>query len=328
MVISLASDSEGENVTAVATTRGKYRLVTRSDFDGVVCGVLLSERGLIGDIKFVHPKDMQDGTILIAENDISTNLPFVKGVHLAFDHHSSEAIRHGRMPENYIVDARAPSAARVVYEYFGGRKAFPRVSDDLMAAVDKGDAGQFSEAEIVDPAGWVLLNYLLDARTGLGRFRHFRISNYDLMRQLVDACRNQGIEDILANADVRERIVLYREHDRRFREQLRRCTVVNGHVGIVDLRAETPVYVGNRFMVYVLFPTIQLSIHVLRGLEGLNTVLAVGKSVLNRGAAVNIGEMLLDYGGGGHDSAGTCQVDNEDADRILDEIVRRNGRMP
>lgn len=314
---------------SVATApRGQHRLVTRSDFDGVVCGVLLSELGLIGDIKFVHPKDMQDGAILIAENDISTNLPFVKGVHLAFDHHLSEALRLGSVPKNYIVDANAPSAARVVYEHFGGRKAFPRVSEELMAAVDKGDAGQFSEKDIVEPSGWVMLNYLLDARTGLGRFQHFRISNYDLMRKLVDACRNQGVEDILADADVRERVALYREHDRPFREQLQRCTIVDGQLGIVDLRAESPIYVGNRFMVYALFPRIRVSIHVLRGLQGLNTVLAVGKSVLNRGAGINIGEMLLDYGGGGHANAGTCQIENEDAHRVLGDIVQRIGRTP
>lgn len=324
----MASNSGDEKARVAAGATGAFRLVTRSDFDGVVCGVLLSELGMIGDIKFVHPKDMQDGTILIAENDICTNLPYVKGVHLAFDHHSSEAARHGRLPENYIVDVDAPSAARVVYEHFGGRKAFPKVSDELMAAVDKGDSGQFSEPEIVNPSRWVLLNYLLDARTGLGRFRHFRISNYDLMRQLVDACRRQPVEDILANADVRERVALYREHDRPFRDQLRRCTITKGPVGIVDLRAENPIYVGNRFMVYVLFPDIRISIHVLRGLEGLNTVLAVGKSVLARGAGVNIGEMLLDYGGGGHVNAGTCQVENEDADRVLDDIVRRIGRAP
>ena len=313
-------------MTGATRGQGQYRLVTRSDFDGVVCGVLLGELGLIGDIKFVHPKDMQDGTILIADNDISTNLPYVKGVHLAFDHHLSETLRLGQIPKNYIVDAAAPSAARVVYEHFGGKKAFPKISDELMAAVDKSDAGQFTEAEIIEPQGWVMLNCLLDARTGLGRFRDFRISNYDLMLGLVDACRSQNAEEILASPDMSERVALYHEHDQPFRDQLRRCTAVDGHLAVIDLRRQDPIYVGNRFMVYALFPEVRVSIHVLRGLEGLNTVLAVGKSVLNRSAAVNIGEMLLDYGGGGHANAGTCQVDNEDADRILGEIVRRIGQ--
>jgi len=310
-------------VAGATRAQGRYRLVTRSDFDGVVCAVLLAERGLIGDIKFVHPKDMQDGTILIADTDISTNLPYTKGVHLAFDHHFSETLRLGRVPRNYIVDDKAPSAARVVYEHFGGKQAFPHVADELMAAVDKSDAGRFSREEIVDPQGWVMLNYLLDARTGLGRFRHFRISNYDLMLRLVEACRGQGVAEILANPDVAERIALYHEHERPFREQLRRCTTVTGHLGVVDLRREDPIYVGNRFMVYALFPEIQVSIHVLRGLEGLNTVLAVGKSVLDRSAAVNIGELLLEYGGGGHANAGTCQVDNDTADDVLSDIAGR-----
>ena len=153
----------------------KYRLVTRSDFDGVVCGVLFREMDMIDGIKFVHPKDMQDGTVLVADTDISTNLPYVKGVHLAFDHHASEIKRLGSLPRNYIVDPNAPSAARVVYRYYGGAERFPRVSEDMMAAVDKSDSGQLTETDILRPKGWVQLNYLLDARTGLGRYRSFRI---------------------------------------------------------------------------------------------------------------------------------------------------------
>ncbi|MCG8507872.1 MAG: exopolyphosphatase, partial [Rhodospirillales bacterium] len=167
----------------------KCRLVTRSDFDGLVCAVLLKELDLIDDIKFVHPKDMQDGAVVISDNDITTNLPYVHGVKLAFDHHLSETIRLGEKPENHIIDPEAPSAARVVYDYYGGKEAFPNVSDDIMAAVDQGDSAQYSEEEILDPRGWSLLNFLMDARTGLGRFRNFRISNYQLMMQLIDACR-------------------------------------------------------------------------------------------------------------------------------------------
>lgn len=300
-----------------------YRLVTRSDFDGLVCAVLLKELGMISDIKFVHPKDMQDGTILISDSDITTNLPYVKGVYLAFDHHLSETIRIGERPANHIIDPKAPSAARVVYEYYGGKKAFPRVSEEMMAAVDKGDSAQFAKDEILNPKGWALLNFLMDSRTGLGRFREFRISNYQLMMQLIDYCRDHTVDEILGLPDVRERIDLYMEHQPKFKDQLKRCTTIHENLGLVDLRKEDIVYAGNRFMVYALFPEINISIHAMWGLNKLNTVFATGKSILNRTSKTNIGELMLKYGGGGHENAGTCQVDNDDAERVLKELIAK-----
>src|SRR6185436_18521390 len=186
----------------------KYRLVTRSDFDGLVCAVLLKELDLVEDIKFVHPKDMQDGKVPISDRDITTNLPYVPGVHLAFDHHQSEVSRVGKQ-ENHIIDPDAPSAARVVYDHYGGKERFPTISDELMEAVDQADSAEYSEEEILNPKGWVLLNFLMDARTGLGRFRDFRISNYQLMMQLIDACRHHTVEEILELPDVRERVDMY-----------------------------------------------------------------------------------------------------------------------
>jgi len=299
----------------------KFRLVTRSDFDGLACAVLLKELDMIDEIKFVHPKDMQDGTILISERDITTNLPYVPGCHLAFDHHLSETIRVGETPENHIIDPKAPSAARVVYDHFGGATAFPRVSDDMMEAVDKSDSAQFSEDEILNPTGWVLLNYLMDSRTGLGRFREFRISNYQLMMQLIDYCRDHSIEEILALPDVKERVDLYNEHHDQHVEQIKRCATVNGPLVVLDLRGEEMIYAGNRFMVYALFPEQNISIHVLWGLNKLNTVFATGKSIIDRSSPVNVGELMLKYGGGGHEAAGTCQVENDDAARVLGELT-------
>ena len=301
----------------------KFRLVTRSDFDGLVCAVLLKELGMIDDIKFVHPKDMQDGSILISDTDITTNLPYVKGVHLAFDHHLSETLRLAEKPENHIIDPEAPSAARVVYDYYGGKSGFPKVSDDMMEAVDKGDAAQFSEDEIINPDGWALLNYLMDARTGLGRFRDFRISNYDLMMELIDYCRDHTVVEILALPDVKERVDLYMEHQGKAREQIRRCSTITGNLVVLDLREEETIYACNRFLIYALFPETNVSIHVLWGVNKLNTVFAVGKSIVNRSSNTNIGPLMLEYGGGGHENAGTCQVENEDSDKVLGELTAR-----
>ncbi len=301
----------------------KFRLVTRSDFDGLVCAVLFKELDMIDDIKFVHPKDMQDGTILISGTDITTNLPYVEGVHLAFDHHSSEVSRVGGDPDNHIIDPDAPSAARVVYDHYGGKDKFPNVSDEMMDAVDKGDSAQFSEDEILNADGWVLLNYLMDARTGLGRFREFRVSNYNLMMQLIDFCRDHTVEEILDLPDVKERVDLYNEHLEDFKEQIKRCTTVHGNLAVLNLRDEEIIYAGNRFMIYAQLPDTNISIHVLWGLNKLNTVFATGKSIVTRTSKTNIGELMLKYGGGGHENAGTCQIDNDDAERVLGELIER-----
>lgn len=299
----------------------KFRLVTRSDFDGLVCAVLLNELNMIDEIKFVHPKDMQDGKIEITGNDITTNLPYVAAAHLAFDHHESETIRNTGERPNHIISATAPSAARVVYEYYGGAKAFPHITTDMMDAVDKADSAQFSRDEILNPRDWVLLNYLMDSRTGLGRFREFRVSNYQLMMDLIAYCRHHGIDDILALPDVKERVDLYFEHQANAKEQIRRCTKIHKNLAVLDLRREPIIFAVNRFMVYALFPEVNISIHVLWGVQKQNTVLACGKSIVNRSSNTNIGELMLFYGGGGHENAGTCQIANDRADTVLQELI-------
>lgn len=303
-------------------TSPNYRLVTRSDFDGLVCGMLLREADLISEIKFVHPKDMQNGTVPITSQDIITNLPYVDGCYLAFDHHSSEMVRtNGRQTYNHVIDPDAPSAARVVYDYYGGRSSFPNVSEELMTAVDRADSAQFSRDEILDPQGWVLLNFLMDARTGLGRFRNFRISNYDLMMQLIERCRDHTVEEVLALPDVKERVDLYNAHRGNFVEQIRRCATVHGKLVVLDLRGEDIIYAGNRFMVYALFPQCDLSIHVMWGMRKQNTVFAIGKSIIDRGSEVDVGAACLAYNGGGHQAAGTCQVTNEEAEGVKQELI-------
>ena len=301
----------------------KYRLVTRSDFDGLVCAVLLKHLDMVSEIKFVHPKDMQDGKVAIDDNDITTNLPYVPGVHLAFDHHLSETKRNSGELANHIIYPDAPSAARVVFDYYGGASAFPAAWGDMMAAVDKADSAQFSEQEILDPQGWNLLNFLMDARTGLGRFREFRISNYNLMMDLIDYCRNHSIDEIMALPDVKERSELYFEHADKCREQIRRCSSLHGKLIVLDLRKEEIIYAGNRFIIYAMYPQSNISIHVLWGLKNQNTVFATGKSIINRSSKTSIGELMLEYGGGGHENAGTCQVENDRAELVLGELIRR-----
>ncbi len=300
----------------------KYRLVTRSDFDGLVCAMLLRELDLVADIKFVHPKDMQDGKVEITDNDITTNLPYVEGVHLAFDHHLSETLRVGKR-ENHIIDPKAPSAARVVFDHYGGKARFPQVSDEIMAAVDKADSAQFTEDEILRPTGWVLMNYLMDARTGLGRFREFRVANYELMMQLIDYCRNHGIEEVLALPDVKERVDLYFAHADKAHEQLRRCSKVYGNLVVLDLRAEEQIWATNRFAIYALYPKTNISIHVMWGKQNQNVVFAVGKSIVNRSSRTHVGTLMLNYGGGGHDAAGTCQVDIPRAEAVLEQLIEK-----
>ena len=304
-------------------TPDKFRLVTRSDFDGLVCAVLLDSLNLIDDIKFVHPKDMQDGKIEIGPRDITTNLPYVPGAHLAFDHHLSETLRNTGERTNHVIDAKAPSAARVVYDHYGGAKAFPNIAPDMMAAVDQADSAQYSQDDILNPKGWVLLNYLMDARTGLGRFREFRISNYALMMDLISYCSDHGIHDILGLPDVKERVEIYFDHAERAREQILRCSTVHGNLVVLDLRHEATIWATNRFIIYALFPQTNISIHVLWGVQQKNTVFATGKSILDRGSRTNVGELMLAYGGGGHQAAGTCQVDNDRAATVLDELIVR-----
>lgn len=303
----------------------KYRLITRSDMDGLVCAVLLKELGIIEDVTFAHPKDMQDGLVDVTSDDITTNLPYVDGVYMAFDHHASEIERAGAAKrENHIIDADAPSAARVVYDYFGGAETFPNITEEMMLAVDKADSASFSKEDILDPKGWELLSFLMDSRTGLGRFRDFNISNYQLMMKLIDACREHAtIDEILALPDVKERVDLYFDQHLKFREQIQRCATVHENFVVLDLRNEDTIWAGNRFVIYALYPQCNISCHVMWGKNKQNTVFAVGKSILKRDSKTHVGKLMLEYGGGGHDAAGTCQVDNLEAEERLQEIIKR-----
>ena len=298
------------------------RLLTRSDFDGLACGALLMYMGLIDDWKFVHPKDIQDGLVEANDNDILANIPYIPGCKLWFDHHSSETERLG--PKAYFegVSRIAPSCARVVYDYYGGDEKLGRFAE-MIRYVDKVDSADLTSEEIIDPHGWVLLGFLMDPRTGLGRFRNFTISNYDLMKELAKACMSMRIDEILNISHVKERLNVYFEQNALFKEMLQEHVVTDGHVLLADLRGVETIYTGNRFLIYTLYPEQNISVWVVDGKNKVNCAITVGYSIINRTANVDVGSMLFKYGGGGHKQVGTCQVPYEDADRIIKEIVEK-----
>ena len=298
----------------------RFRLVTRSDFDGLVCAVLLKELDLIDDIKFVHPKDVQDGLVDIGKGDIVTNLPYSKDASYVFDHHISELARVGKKSNNFI-NPDAPSAARVVWDTFGGKERFRNISEEMMAAVDKADSADYTIDDILHPTGWTLLSFIMDARTGLGRFHNFRISNYQLMMNLIDFCRSHDPSEVLEMPDVQERVDLYFAQQDKFVEQLKRITTVHKNLAYVDMLNEDVIYAGNRFMIYAIHPEIDVSMHAMWRVNGQRVVYAVGKSILKRTNIINVGELMLQYGGGGHANVGTCQIDLDQAARVKDELI-------
>ena len=300
------------------------KLITRSDFDGLACGALLLEAGIIDDYTFAHPKDIQDGLVPVTENDVLANVPYAPGCGLWFDHHASEMERN-QLEGKYKGESRpAPSCARIIYEYYGGKEKFPQF-DDLMLAVDKVDSGDLTREEILNPTGWILIGFLMDPRTGLGRFRNFTISNYQLMAKLLVDCRTMSTEDILALPDIQERIELYNEQSEYFKWMVREHTRVERDVIISDLRGLETIYTGNRFLIYSLYPEQNISAWIVSGRGGLGCSVAVGYSIINRTSKVNVGRLMLKYGGGGHPMVGTCQFKDEEVDeklpKLLDELV-------
>ncbi|UCH80582.1 MAG: exopolyphosphatase [Nitrospiraceae bacterium] len=300
------------------------RLLTRSDFDGLGCAALLKEVDTINDIKFVHPKDIQDGKIEVNENDILANIPYVEGCGLWFDHHSSENERLSLNGFEGACDPTAPSAARVIYNYYGGDGKFTNPhTRELIKAVDKADTGSFTVDEILNPDGWPLLSFIMDARTGLGRYKDYRISNYQLMMDMIDYCRHKSVDQILDIEDVKERKKRYFEQDRLFKEMVKSRASVRGNVLVLDLREQEEIYTGNRFILYCLYPEQNISIQVMWGFRRQNIVMTCGYSIINKSSTVNVGSLMLKYGGGGHRKVGTCQVPVNEADSTLEELVQQ-----
>jgi nanoRNase/pAp phosphatase (c-di-AMP/oligoRNAs hydrolase) len=295
------------------------RLITRSDFDGLACGALLESLGLINEWLFVHPKDIQEGLIQATKDDIVANVPYINGCGLWFDHHSSEEERLGKDLKFEGLAKKAPSCAHVVYDYYGKEKLGKFA--EMIKYVDKMDSADLTIDEIAHPSGWILLGFITDPRTGLGRIRNFTISNFDLMKKLAKATFDKPIEEILALDDVKERIDVYFEQQNLFTDMVKTHAKTEGKAIYIDLRDVETIYAGNRFLLYTLFPEQNISLWVVDGKKKVNTVITAGYSIINKTATVDIGSLMLKYGGGGHRSVGTCQVDFDETDRIIREIL-------
>ncbi len=299
------------------------RLLTRSDFDGLICAVLLKHIGIMDEWKFVHPKDVQDGLLEVTTDDILANVPYVPGVGMWFDHNSSE---QDRLRFNYKYEGASelkPSCARVIWDYYGGKENFPQLFQEMMQYVDKCDSGQLTPEEVLDPQGWVLLSFIMDPRTGLGRYRDYRISNYNLMMEMVEWCGTLPIHEILAKNDVQERVERYKKQNELFKQQLIKCTVIHKNLAVIDLRDEEEIYTGNRFLIYSLFPDCNISMHAMWGREKQNVVFTVGHSIINRTSKTDVGKLMLEYDGGGHERVGTCQIATPRAERIKQQLIER-----
>jgi nanoRNase/pAp phosphatase (c-di-AMP/oligoRNAs hydrolase) len=300
------------------------RLLTRSDFDGLASAVLLVEKGVVDEYKFVHPKDIQDEKVTVSPNDVLANVPYISGCGLWFDHHSSENERLEIKKVDFEGDSRpAASAAQVIWDYYGGEKTFGKHFLPLIEAVNKTDSGDLTREEILNPEGWILISFVMDPRTGLGRFHDYRISNYELMEEMIQYCRTKTAEEVLSIPDVQERTKLYFEQQELYKDMITRCCQIHENVIVTNLMDEETIYSGNRFLVFAIYPEQNIEVRVMWGKDKQNVVFACGHSILNRTSQANVGKLMLEYGGGGHEKVGTCQVPTEDHEQVLDEIIKK-----
>lgn len=295
------------------------RLVTRADFDGLACAVLLNAMGLIGEYKFVHPKDVQDGLIDVDENDILANVPYAPGCGMWFDHHSSEKERVGK-PDFKGSSKPGPSCARVIWDYYGYDK-FPQSLEPMLDAVDKVDSATISAEEVKNPTGWVLLGMVMDPRTGLGRYADYRISEKQLMMDMIDYCGRLSADEILVLPDVKERTDRYFAQQKDFTAMIEHNAALHDNVLVINLLEEKEIFTGNRFTAYALFPEANVSVQMLWGKGREKVVFTVGHSIINRTCSADVGSIMLSHGGGGHRRVGTCQIETEKCKQVLEEII-------
>ena len=272
---------------------------------------------------FVHPKDVQDGKYPGIPDDIVANVPYIPGCGYWFDHHSSEEQRLAANLQYEGMSSPEKSAARVIWKFFGAHDAFGDKFDEMLYYVDKVDSGNLTLTEILHPEGWILMGFLADPRTGLGLYRKFTISNYQLMEDLVHYIRKMPIEEVLQQADVVERVERYFTQEKIFKSMLQENITSVDNVIVLDTRhlGVDKIPPGNRFTMYSLYPECNISIQIHWGKRKKNTMIAMGYSIFNRSATVDVGKLMLRYGGGGHTRVGTCQVPNYLADDILLELI-------
>jgi oligoribonuclease NrnB/cAMP/cGMP phosphodiesterase (DHH superfamily) len=304
---------------------GLVRLVTRSDFDGSVCAAILQELELVDEILYIHPKDLQDNKVDVSENDIIANVPYVEGCGLWFDHHSSEHERLNLEGKFKGASEMLPSAAQVIYNFYKDNDAYAvklKKFEELIRIAGIADSARFSREDILTPRGWVMLAFIADPRTGLGYKHSFRISNFELMKQLPGLLRSKTVDEILSLPDFQERVQLYHEETEKYKTLLSQHVRIEGHAIIIDFRGIEDIPVGNRFMEYVLYPEQNISLRIVDGKDSAFAMISIGHSIINRTSPVDVGSLALKFGGGGHKQVGSCQVVREDADDVVKKLLQ------
>lgn len=294
------------------------RLITRADLDGLTSAILLQEVEAIEEVDFAHPKDVQDGKVSISENDVLANLPFDERAGLWFDHHlsQSDASWNPNMRGAYEI---APSAARVIADHYKSPK-FERFHD-LLDATDRLDAAQLTREDVNDPKGWILVGYTLDPRSGLGAFK-------DYFRHLMGLAKEKTVDEILKDEKVKVHVDRLKREEEAFKKHLLASSRLESNVVVTDVRGQKDLPSGNRFLIYELFPDANVSMRLADGRGGEFTSIQIGHSIFNRNCKTSIGDLMADYGGGGHFGAGTCQPPAAEAQGVIDKIfatLKENG---
>lgn len=288
------------------------RILTRGDADGLASSVLLTLVEEVREIRFAHPKDVQDGKVEATEEDIVVNLPYVPGCGLWFDHHISEDHKLDDIGEFKGSFEMADSAARVIHDYYKSDKFADYV--DMLEAIDRLDSARLTMEDVTSPQGWILLGLTLDPRSGLGpEFRKY-------FRWLVEYVKELPIAKVLQHPEVAKRCDRVLTEQEEFKKALEAHARLEGNVIVTDLRGQRDLPVGNRFLVYTMFPEGNVEVRIFDGLQG-TVVVAAGKSIFNRTCNVSCGELLGRYGGGGHAGAGTAQLAADKAEEQIQDII-------
>lgn len=293
------------------------RLITRGDLDGLTSAVIITMKEPIGEILLIHPQEITDRRIDVRSDDILANVPYHPNAALWFDHHLLTD-SNAKPPENYKGRYRvAPSAARLVYEYY--LEKTPNDPDlkrlaKLVDETDRLDAAKLTPDDVENPRDYILLGYTIDSRTGLGAFR-------DYFLKLVEWLKTMPIDKVLQQPEVKERIDRIRRDQDEFRALLQRNSFRMNNVVVTDLREMEQLPAGNRFLIYTLFPESNVSLRVHWGPQRNSVIAAVGHSIFNRTCKTSVGELMSKYGGGGHRGAGTCVLPLDTAAEAIDEIL-------